>query len=131
MTNVITGSFPIYDDTPDDVLRIDNLQEFMELFYRLDLPAAELGGADIYMKHPLLSSDGEIIISFSKRREAILIYPDLQSDSSGTYFTAAQSMLFPRSENEIKDIYLKIFNKLNRIYMERVNKETDSILSVL
>lgn len=119
---------------PANSLMFDSLAEFEKMFHRLDLPSAVLMSSAIYMQHPLLYRGEDFMISYYHNTTgAVKLYPELEKDKScpGAYIFSGKTVKFPRSESEIREAYLKVFNKLNRIYMKKSNKEINSILSVL
>lgn len=111
----------------------DSPAEFEKMFHRLDLPSAVLMSNKIYMRHPLLYAGEDFMVSYYHNTTgAVKLYPEIEKDKSYSgYIFSGNTVEFPQSESDIKEAYLKVFNKLNRIYMKMSNKEIDSILSVL
>ena len=119
---------------PNNPLMFDSLAEFEKMFHRLDLPSAVLISSAIYMRHPLLNGGEDFMVSYYNNTTGVVkLYPELEKDKicPGSYIFSGKIVEFPQSESEIKAAYLKVFNKLSRIYMKMSNKKIDSILSVL
>lgn len=119
---------------PANSLRFDSLAEFEKMFHRLDLPSAVLISSTIYMRHPLLNGGEDFMVSYYYNIAGVVkLYPEIEKDKCcpGAYIFSGKIAKFPQSENEIRETYLKVFNKLNRIYMKKSNKEINSILSAL
>lgn len=117
---------------PNNPLMFDSPMEFEKMFHRLDLPSAVFMSSAIYMQHPLLYRGEDFMVSYNATG-LVKLYPELEKDKGypDTYIFSGKSVKFPQSESEISEAYLKVFNKLNRIYMKKSNKEINSILSIL
>lgn len=125
---------------PNNSLMFDSLAEFEKMFHKLDLPSSVLMSNKIYMRHPLLNGGEDFMVSYYHNTTGLIKlyseleeYPEFKKDGSCliTYLISGKTVKYPQSESEIREIYLEVFNKLNRIYIKMLNREIDSILSAL